>query len=332
MEKISSFNKKYVCELLEAIDSINPILVQAFINVYGEKHRDYIIRTINNLLYILFIPKNYFLMFKDVKGVRKHDRYIMNYYLKYLRELDVKRRKLREEEVEEFVCKNYIADASFYLEDLVHFEVSDIVLSDDASLNFRVADCSDGRLSLKIVNLPIFCSFLWAIVHEFNHALCIDAIAETEDFLVTSNLFWSKAAEEVTCDYIVEMVIAEFKKLGGVEPKCLRRVPASSSYIKHDYIVIYLFNLLGPLILESLITRNRNLFIGFVGQENYDRFNVLAQDLYDNGYQEEKFNQLLDVVDRMYENLNNEDIPDYQDMLKSIEETGVKLRRINSKV
>lgn len=332
MEKISGFNKKYVCELLEAIDVINPILVQAFINVYGEKHRDHIIRTINNLLYIFFIPKNYFLMFKDSKGVRKHDKYIMNYYLKYLRELDIKRGKLREEEVEEFVCKNYIADSSFYLEDLIHFEVSNIVLSDDASLNLRVADCEEGSLNLKIVNLPIFCSLLWVITHEFNHALCVDAIAETEDFLVTSNLFWSEAAEEITCDYVVEMVVAEFKKLGGVEPKCLRRVPASSSYIKHDYIVIYLFNLLGPLVLESLITRNRNLFIGFVGQENYDRFNALAQDLYDNGYDEEKFNQLLDVVDRMYENLKNEDAPDYQDMLNCLEEAGVKLRRINNKV
>ena len=57
--------RRHTKELEESINSIKPKLIEAFIRVYGEKHRQHITYIIENLDYIFFISEEFSKIIKD---------------------------------------------------------------------------------------------------------------------------------------------------------------------------------------------------------------------------------------------------------------------------
>ena len=51
--------RKHTKELDESINSIKPKLIEAFVRVYGDKHRQHITHIIENLDYIYFISEEF---------------------------------------------------------------------------------------------------------------------------------------------------------------------------------------------------------------------------------------------------------------------------------
>jgi len=82
---IEQYINRHTKELEDSIKSIEPKLIEAFVRVYGEKHRDRITSTIINMNYIFFISESYCDMFINSKAIRRKDKYIMQFYLNYLK-------------------------------------------------------------------------------------------------------------------------------------------------------------------------------------------------------------------------------------------------------
>lgn len=302
-DRIWCYNSKYVKELDVALQKCMPSIIKAFTNIYGEKYADYIYNQISNINIIYFLPRLYF---ADIlctnKGIRKRHRYIADYYLSYLCDLEHKASSYQDKD--EFIVDNYFFKSYKNSDNL---EPSAVELIIDESIPCFVID-TDLK---KTTYLPIFCLSLELIIHEINHALSQDAIAITDDALLEFNLFSDELVLELINDYIAIETYHEYLKLGSKVPKCLNRFKVKSEYSLDFYLIEYFYLSLKPLILHALITKNERIFTLLVGACNIERFYFLIHELKSN-YSDVKYQELKEVVDQMRENvLAHTELEDY---------------------
>ena len=60
-ERIKIYNKKYTNELANDLKLIKPKIIKAFVNIYGEKQRDYITYTLNKIRLLISLLSFFFL-------------------------------------------------------------------------------------------------------------------------------------------------------------------------------------------------------------------------------------------------------------------------------
>ena len=84
-KRIKSYNKKYVEQLEESLRIVEPYLIEAFTNFYGEEYRSQIKYTIENIKYTYFLSESMFQVIKNRScGVSHKDYHIVKYYIQYL--------------------------------------------------------------------------------------------------------------------------------------------------------------------------------------------------------------------------------------------------------
>lgn len=324
-ERIISYNKKYTIELEDSINLIMPKLIQAFTNIYGESHKDYIENTLRNIQYVFFIPEKLLTFFNNYSENTSHkEQYIMDYYLKYLSFLDFKSISIKDEELHDYIYKYYITKTDV-----------DYKLFKEANLAHDLADDNPAftfvynyQTTSKVILLPLYIIDIKTLIHELNHALCVDAVGIYNDCIITPSLYKNVISEELINDYIAELVLEEYKNIGGIIPKGLKRFKIENNYEYNYYIIEYLFDCLSPLILESLISKRHNLFIRLVGQKNCTHMWQLINNLYKKGYNESKYIELLNLIDKIYQRVMNTDFIDYDSYYQELESLGYRVRKL----
>lgn len=317
--KIQYLNITLTNELNNALTIITAKMIEAFVKVYGEAHRDYIAYAISNIHYYYFIPRQYMIYFKNTK-LRSRDRYIINKYLGFINKIEISQSKDPEESLINLV-ENYLVK----IDSPRLFTEEELNLIVNETVPYYTPDEENG----KNIFLPIFILDLKTIFHEVNHALNIDALAVTEEQVISPTLFKTVIAEEFVNDYIASLALKEYRMLQGPVPKILKKFNIYNDYAINDYIVEYFFDTLSPLILESLITKNHRLLWGLAGKENIDKFSLLVKKLYKKGYNDKDYDALINLVDTMYKEVLNHDLPiDYKTFYQELEKNGCRIRRL----
>lgn len=322
--------RKHTKELEESITLITPGLIEAFVSVYGEKYRDKITSTITNMKYIFFISESFCDILSSPKGVRKRNIYLMNSYIKYLRKQDYRFNFVAPEDQEQFIVKNYLSKYPFRVEDYSTF--ADALATDCPCCSAALYETKDESYAEFYICLPIFTINLKTIIHEINHALNINIIGCTEEALIMQTMFEQKDSEELVNDYIASLVEKEYRSWGGGIPRALRSVDVGNEYEYKDYIVTYLFECLEPLLLESRISGNYNLFYELVGLENVRQLENLMSLLYNKEYfDEELYNELISLIDEIYEKVINTNPINAEEKINELEKLGYTIRRLKKK-
>lgn len=313
---------KHSRELEESIKILEPKLIEAFVNVYGEKHRDKIASTIINMNYTFFIPEHYCNILLKSPHLRKKIKYIIKSYLKYLKDKNSKFRCVAEKDQVKYIIRNYLSRYPFKEDDYVIFKSA--LESDCACCSAIFYESKEFNYAEYFICLPIFTIDLKTIIHELNHALNMNIIGFTNEYLKIECLFKTEASEELVNDYIAELVLNAYLKIGGPIPKALKRVKLGNEYEYKDYIVTYLFDSLIDLILESRISDNYNLFYNLVGINKAKSLEHIMADLYKKDYFDEYlYKELIYLIDEIYVNVINADIPNIHEMVQELEEQGL---------
>lgn len=319
--------RKHTKELEDSISYITPKLIEAFVNIYGKKHREYITNVINNIDYIFFISEEFNEEALNYKGNSKHSKKIMANYLKYLNQVIAKFNTVSLNDEDKYIIKNVIPRFPFILEDYSFFAKA---IADDTACCMVGPNYVNGNINYKyVILLPIFTIDLKVIIHEINHALGTSPLLMMDNMLLIDFLFRDEVTEELTNDYISELVLQEYIRIGGIIPKPLRRVKIGNAYKAKDYIVKYLFDILDYIILESRISGNYNLFYEFVGRENVNHLCDLIINLYTKNYYDiDEHIELINVVNSMLSNIENAQVKTSEERLKELENLGYTLRRL----
>lgn len=322
---IESFNRHYKKELCDSIKKLEPYIIEAFVAIYGEKHREYIAYTIRHLKYVYYIPEKYLAILEDdLNGVRNHDKYILNQYMKYFQKLDFVSHSIPDSSLEDFVLKKYIVESDFDFETLIKEKVAFIISDDDPTFTFLV---ERGKI-YKTIFLPIFAMDLKILFHEMNHALTIEAIGIYYNKLLSPTLFSKSIALEIINDYIAYLAYLKYKEISSYIPKYERRFQIYDHYTYYYDYAKLIFEFLGPVILESLISHRPNLFIKLSGEKNYHYLCQLIDYLFKHEYLQEKYEELYRLLEKIVNHILKAEEIDFELYFKQLEDNGYQVRRL----
>ena len=335
LEMIKIFNLYYAKQLYDAIEQVMPKLIQAFINVYGKSHADYIRDRLQNIVYTFTISKSFLNRGVILDDNNEEDTYIKDLYNRYVSYLESKRKNLSDEEDRDFTIKNYKVFSEFDDEWFLDSSLFD-ALKDDCPLvtNFFYQMEEDAPSCIgKAVFLPIITINFYILVHELNHALANDSYLLThEDKFLETDFFmggdgeYYEESEELINDFIAGNVIREFQRIGGVVPDALKRYNFNQSYQANDFLVEYFYNSLEPLILKGYISGNHNIR-NIVGEDNWMLVMKLINSLFhkEDIYPEDVI-PLIDMVGLMRVKFLTHNVSDNKSFIRELKLKGVKLK------
>lgn len=161
LEMIKIFNLYYAKQLYDAIEQVMPKLIQAFINVYGKSHADYIRDRLQNIVYTFTISKSFLNRGVILDDNNEEDTYIKDLYNRYVSYLESKRKNLSDEEDRDFTIKNYKVFSEFDDEWFLDSSLFD-ALKDDCPLvtNFSIRW---KKMHLHVLVKQYFCRLLQLI-------------------------------------------------------------------------------------------------------------------------------------------------------------------------
>lgn len=319
-------NKRFNAELDAILSKIKPKLIEAFTNIYGAKHREYIRYTIEHLNFGYFISETFVRkLLNEPSLLNEETTPILKRYLNYFDERWTLLEYTPEKDAADFIINGKITKLDIPEDFLRRDQLLESLLEDCPIFGFLL---NDNNESLKYILLPIFTLNLEMIIHEINHALTLNIIAYDEEGPIMPSTFVTPESEELMNDLIANEVLKEYIRIGGEIPDALKRFHFENNNEKNDYLVRPLYDTLKPIILESLITQNTNLFHKKVGENNNQYFCHLVSDLYNEGYQEDKYQELQRLVKVMSEKAARNEEADYDAYFSKLESLGYRVRKL----
>lgn len=322
---IDSFNRFYKKELEESIKKLEPFIIEAFVSIYGEKHRDYITYTIKNLKYVYYLAERDLQVISlNLKNVQKVDRIVTEKYLEYFKLLDLISKTIPEENLGEFILRNYIVGSNLKFDTLLEEDAALFISDQNPIFTFFIEE----NKIYKTIFLPIFVVDLKTLFHEINHALTMDAIAFYNKKLFSTDLFRKSIASEIINDYIAHLAYLKCLKITPFIPKYENRFQIYDHYPHYYNIAELVMEYLGPVILESLISHKPNLFIELTGEKNYHHLCQLINHMFKHDYGEEEYLELYHLVNKMQEHVLNHEEIDYESYMEELKEKGYRVRKL----
>lgn len=244
---MSDFSKKYIND--------KNIIIESFIEYYGENYRDKIISRINNLNIICYVP----LMFHDSLMPKDLLNYLDRVKKLYATNSDV--RVLIENLVVDYDCK-----------ELLEF------CKNNLGFNYLLQSCSLYELNLTI--LPIVYN-LSHITHELNHTIINNILADEPD--VSSNgleisirdgnkcIYQDTIFNEILCERVTHDV-QKIQKSKGLDSE----ICVSWQYNYFKFIERF-YQTFKEIYKYSVMSGNLNALINSVGEQNYrDLVNIVT--------------------------------------------------------
>lgn len=322
---INHYNNTFTKELEESILNLMPKLIEAFVKVYGERYRDYIIYTLNSLNYIIFISKRLFLEALLLPNIGKIEKEQIKLYLKYIKEKEILYPNIPFKDKIDFIYKSYITKFP-YEKDYISYFISALAIECPTFVDLVIPNNDDAKESKNII-LPLYVTCLKDLIHELNHSLTFNLAGIYGKNLVAPTLFPDEECDEIINDYIADLVLKEFLKLGEIIPQPLNRIIIPNKYETRYYLIEKLFNRLGILILECSISKRYNLFYKSVGYKNVVRASKLIKDLFEH-QNNRKWHELNALIEQMYRNALATNPIDYETFYQKLESVGYKVRRL----
>lgn len=322
---INHYNSTFTKELEECVLNLMPILIEAFVRVYGERYRDYIIYTLNSLNYIIFISKRLFLEALLLPNIRKNEKEKIKLYLKYIKEKETLYPNIPSKRKIDFIYESYVTKFP-YEKDYISYFISALAAECPTFVDLVIPNNNNAKESKNII-LPLYVTCLKDLIHEFNHSITFNLAGINGESLVAPTLFPDEECDELINDYIADLVLKEFLKLGGIIPQPLNRIIIPNKYETRYYLIEKLFNRLGILIIECSISKRYNLFYKSVGYENVVRTSKLIKDLFEH-QNNRKWHELNTLIEQMYHNALATKPIDYESLYQELESIGYRVRKL----
>ena len=282
MQEFEALKAKYNNLIKTTYEANIGILIESFVEYYGEHHRKLITKKINEIVLIYYVD---FKTLDDKNFKRYENKPQTQHFLifkKYKEELEQKRFLSKLEQfigtTDESILKS--AEIRCDLRRLFEgFTPTHINITDDINTTKR------------LIIFPIGITKKTDIIHEINHAITSELIGVLEKKrspivrdridIVKSGLDVSLASEASEENILEELInerasvdIAEiFRQKGGnFESFCFDIFPFSYAYENHFYLIEDFYRNFIHLLKKIRITENKNLFIEIIGKDNYKRF------------------------------------------------------------
>ena len=247
--------KKYMSDFSNKYSKDKDIIIESFIEYYGEEYREKITSRINNLNIICYVP----LMFHD--SLMPKD--LLN-YLDRVKELYATNSDVR------VLIENLVID--YNCEELLEF------CKNNLGFNYLLQSCSLYELNLTI--LPIVYN-LSHITHELNHTIINNSLIDEPD--VSSNgleiavrdgkkcMYQDTTFNEILCERVTHDV-QKIQQSKGINSE----VCASWQYNYFKFIERF-YQTFKEIYKYSVISGNLNALIKSVGEQNYrDLVNIVT--------------------------------------------------------
>lgn len=319
---IDDLVKKYDKIIKDTLAVNREIIIESFVEYYGEEHRSLIEKRYNQITFVYYVSPveidnviNHFLKYGQDQAA-KYDQFI-EIQEAYQDIQSVPSHYLVGMTNEEMAEKY---ETSKFIKDMLHYAFyKGCALFNGIMLKKNI---------YKIVLFPILVLNEGIIIHEINHAIVYDVLAN----VINKECLRSKEENDriekngnsvdiltpgapVSEERILDELLNEkaskditkiFKRRGGdLTPFCLCNEWTVSIYEKNLYLIEEFYERFGCLISYARITLNKNEIVKRVGKENYQQF--------------------VDLVNQYYSSEINTDSADY--MLRK-EEAEDKLRPI----
>lgn len=325
--------KKYERLYNETLEKNKEILIESFVEYYGEKHRDEIVSRFNEITFIYYINwEDFYEVLNKISDKEKNTMKFedINKFLKY-------RRNIKDSFKDRFIgsSNNKLLKKEFINDDVTRQFFIELFNDVDSTYS--------STLTHRLIFLPILTHPEETIIHEINHALTSFSlfINLTRDEIIGKSGLQVTDEEENIDELINERASIEifeiFKRRGG-DLSVLHLNIYKCSYLKNLYLIDEFYNKFREIIKESLVTLNKNNLVQRVGKENYEELVNMVNKYYvddlclsrKNKKETKEVKQKL--VKKMQKKVKNvEDLTkkDLEKFYKELEQEGKKVRILN---
>lgn len=325
MTKYEKLKKKYDCLIKESIEKNKPVLIESFIEYYGEEFRNVIIKKINEITFIYYIDwETVDLIIKEflpqVDNIDKYTAFIefrnSKTFLSSLFERKVKSRKLPENLIG--MTNSSIVNNDFIVKRLF----KNLSRPEACSFNYGSVKHMDRIITFQILTLTEK-----AIIHEINHAITRDNLAYIMDDRSTPIGAISKAGlsvdancqnngerivEELLNDKVSEEIETIFKSKGGDFSDFCLNIPLEYPYEHNFYLIDDFYMQFKKYIKIARISEKKNELISRIGKEEYEEFIRLINKYYSDdiskieSYKEKIMPIIKKLIEKMSKNVDND--------------------------
>jgi len=248
------------------------ILIDAFVEYYGEQHRDYIGKTIldlpirfmlNQELLSNIISKNN-IEIRDL--VNKLEKYfnILKRKIKLMKLLKIKNEDIEYEFVKACITEEVNKDSVLY------YTYRETLRSHCCAAMYS------NREEIKGIILPLFFATNESLIHELNHALCTHFI-NNECYAYIEAFKYIEPVELINEISALE-ITKIFEKKGGNLATYNHKLHIL--YTKKLVFAEDFYNRFKDIIKEALITGKREILTNQLGEKNFEKYLSLVIKLY----------------------------------------------------
>ena len=336
--------KKYEKLYNDTIEENKDILIESFVEYYGEQHRDEIISRFNEIVFVYFINWNNFFNHSFSR--------LKNFYCENKQAISESEQEMFQDFQDFF---KYRSKANDVIKECFvgssNKKVLKKALFDNVFRNSLIKVLNDKTPTYfdhfkknkmqRIICLPIFIFSKATIIHELNHALTdIPLIALHNDIYKKSG-FETIEEERIINELINESIalgiLKIFERRGG-DLSTLILAYNKSIYEKNLYLIKKFYKEFKKIIKESYITLNKNNLVQSVGKENYKELVNMVNKYYSKDgaliKQTKKKAKIVkkDIVENMRKRIENIEELKKEDLkifYKQLEQEGKKVTILN---
>lgn len=356
-EKLKS---KYDKLIKDSLNSNKKILIESFVEYYGEEYRNTIEKKLNDIDFVFYINwesiittiKEYI---PNVENPNKYEDFINfvnsktkkeSFFTKYFKSMTEK----------SSLPDNIVGttNPSIFNIPYIKFVLPKFLDSPSA----RCCCYTDESLNVnKVIFFAILCLSEKTIIHEINHAITNDIIAfnyndeKIKERLFKSGLFTDVTGQSEKNENILEELINEkaaleitkiFKQKGGdFSSFCLNVPTLFCPYNMNLYLIDEFYDTFKEYIKIARISENKNVLIERIGKTNYENFIKLVNSCYTRQYSDlsiieeikkrnlPKIKQIIDEMKKEAKNsheMSQQELDEYFEQLKN---QGFKVKMIN---
>lgn len=355
MSKYEKLKAKYDNLIRETLASNKKILIESFVDYYGEEYRSIIEKRYNEITFIYYVDWEtiHLIVEKFIPQIENPDEYLdfVNLYNSKKTKQTIFAKFFKTMKKKNDLPDNLIGttNSSILNNDYIKNYLFKIFNSPSpVSFNYGSIMNMDRIISFQILSLSER-----AIIHEINHSITRDNIAyiieENKligaihksglniDHAYQNNI--EKIIEELINEKASQEIVKIFKEKGGDLSSFCFDIPLAYMYEHNLYLIDEFYDTFKKYIKIARISDNKNALIDRIGKTNYEKYISMVNSCYTEDLsivdllKEENQPKIKIIIDKMKNVANNshdisqQELNDYYDHLKN---QGFKVKLLNN--
>lgn len=296
MSSYEKLKKKYAELIPQELEKNKTIMIESFVEYYGEGYRSIIQKRYNEITFVYYIDWECVNVVVDEFIPQAEDKERYQDFTRFLAEHRKKdnlwKKVWRKNALQNDLPDNFVGITN--KEILNKREIKSKVLEAISIPQPSHSSFGSSKHRDQIVSFQILSLGPWSIIHEINHAITNDSLA-----LLTDNNGFIGAIDKrgLSIDVclqnngerIIEELLNEkasfeiaqiFKRKGGDFSSFCFGIPFENSYVENFYLVNDFYEQFKTYIKVARISENKNGLIARVGREEYEQYVRLINENY----------------------------------------------------